>query len=283
MNLVLSGPIDDDLRRAVAQLARPRNVVALHARADRFEVVEDGPPTRARIAALCDAARVDHAYIEEGKRFSDFKLLAMDMDSTLITIECIDEIADFAGKKKEVSAITEAAMRGEIPDFAESLRRRVALLAGTSVDVLEQVFDERLKLSEGAEQLLDAAKREGIYTLLLSGGFTYFTERLREQLSLTAAYANTLETERGRLTGRVREPILDAAEKARHVRDAMHQLQCDPTEALVVGDGANDIPMMREVTYSVAFHAKPATAKIARIGINYGRLDTILDNFEPRA
>ena len=278
MNLVLSGPIDDNLRNEVAASVKPRNVVRLHANAYRFEGADDSPQMRIRIrCTMCDASRVDHAYVEEGKRFSDFKLLAMDMDSTLITIECIDEIADFAGKKKEVAAITEAAMRGEIPDFAESLRRRVALLEGTHTNLLTRVFDERLTLSPGAPELIAAAKQSGAYVILLSGGFSYFTNRLKTELGLHAGFANHLAICKAHLTGKLIEPILGPEEKARHVKTQMTRLKCDPQDACAIGDGANDIPMMQQVLYSVAYHAKPTTIRAARYAITYGALTTLLD------
>jgi phosphoserine phosphatase len=279
MNLVISGRIDDSLRNAVIALTAPRNVVRLHADAYRLEGADDSTAVRDQVLTICDAARVDQAYIEEGLRFSDFKLLAMDMDSTLITIECIDEIADFAGKKKEVAAITEAAMRGEITDFAESLRRRVALLEGVDEGVLEQVFDERLLLTEGANVLLDAAKANQTYTLLLSGGFTFFSDRLRCALRLSAAYANVLEIKDQKLTGRVIDPILDATAKRAHVQVAIAKINCGDDEVLVIGDGANDIPMMQLAKNSIAFKAKPATNAAARNVIKYGTLATVLDYF----
>src|SRR5439155_2466125 len=154
------------------------------------------------IAALCDARHIDHAWMPEGRRFADLKLLAMDMDSTLITIECIDELGDLAGKKAEIAAITAQAMRGEL-DFPGALRRRVADLAGLSEDSLMQVYQERLKLTPGAQVLIDSCKKHGVKLLLVSGGFTFFTERLKEKLGLDYTISNVLEIERGKLTGRV--------------------------------------------------------------------------------
>ena len=277
MNLVISGPIDDNLRNALVALVKPRNVVCLHARADRLESADDSPQSREAVAKLCDASRVDHAYVEHGKKLSDFKLLAMDMDSTLITIECIDEIADFVGKKKEVAAITEAAMRGEITDFAESLRRRVALLAGTSVDVLERVYEERLELSPGAIELLAAAESAGLYRLLVSGGFTYFTERLKERLNLNGAYANTLEIQDNELTGRLTGPLIDAMAKASLALQALSKLKSATEHMIVIGDGANDLPMMRKTKYSVAFHGKPLVSDAATWAIKYSGLNSLID------
>jgi phosphoserine phosphatase len=280
MNLVISGPVDDNLRNTLVALVKPRNVVRLHARAYRLESADTASEAREAVAKLCDASRVDHAYVEAGKKLSDFKLLAMDMDSTLITIECIDEIADFAGKKKEVAAITEAAMRGEIKDFAESLRRRVALLAGTSADVLERVYAERLRLSPGALELLAAAENAGLYRLLVSGGFTYFTERLRTRFMFNAAYANVLEIRDEMLTGRVIEPIVDATAKAEFIRYTLTRLNSNRSNAIAIGDGANDIQMMNQVEMSVAYHAKHVVRKSAKYDIQFGGLDVILD-FHP--
>ncbi len=279
MNLVISGPIDDNLRSALVALVKPRRVVRLHARADRLEWADDSLPSREAVARLCDASRVDHAYVEHGKKLSDFKLLAMDMDSTLITIECIDEIADFAGKKKEVAAITEAAMRGEITDFAESLRRRVALLAGISVDVLERVYDQRLKLSPGATELLIAAEEAGLYRLLVSGGFTYFTDRLKARLGFDYAHSNRLDIDAGRLTGKVCPPIFDATQKAISVRDALSIHPAHQRKAIVIGDGANDIQMMELADTSVAFHGKSVVRTLAKYRIDFGGLDIVVDWF----
>jgi phosphoserine phosphatase len=277
MNLVISGTIDDTLRNLVVRIAKPHAIVRLHAGAYRLEEADDSEPTRVQVKTLCDSARVDHAYIEAGVRFSDFKLLALDMDSTLITIECIDEIADFAGKKKEVAAITEAAMRGEIADFGESLRRRVALLNGTPASVLEQVFDERLRLSRGAEQLIAAARESGLYIVLLSGGFTYFTERLKDMLSLDAAYGNSPEIIDGLLTGNVEFPILDSKEKANHLENTMHFIGATAEQSIAIGDGANDAKMLSKVKLSIAYHAKPALQKVALAQINFGGLDVVQD------
>ena len=279
MNLVISGPIEVNLRNALVALVKPRNVVRLHARADRLESADDSAEVREAVARLCDASRVDHAYVEPGKKLSDFKLLAMDMDSTLITIECIDEIADFAGKKKEVAAITEAAMRGEITDFAESLRRRVALLAGTSVDVLERVYEERLRLTEGAEDLLSSARSNGLKSLLVSGGFTYFTDRLKDRLGLDYTYANRLDVVSNQLTGIVCAPVFGANEKAAALSAAASLASASRQETIVIGDGANDIQMMELTDTSVAFHAKQVVRFIATYRIDFGDLGTVIDWF----
>jgi phosphoserine phosphatase len=277
MNLVISGPIDDSLRNTIVAVSAPRNVVKLHAAAYRLEGADDSAAVRIQVLALCDSARVDQAYIAEGLRFSDFKLLAMDMDSTLITIECIDEIADFAGKKKEVAAITEAAMRGEITDFAESLRRRVALLAGTPATILDRVFSERLQLSPGAQNLVQAAQAARLHTLLLSGGFTFFTTRLQARLSLSEAHANNLEIKNGLITGRVFDPILDSNAKENYVEQAKQRLSCTSNQTIAIGDGANDLAMMSRAGFSVAFHAKPIVQNAATNTISFGPLSVLND------
>lgn len=206
---------------------------------------------------------------------TSFRLLALDMDSTLITIECIDEIADFAGLKSEVAAITDAAMRGEI-DWLSSLKARVYLLKGLDESVLQEVYDDRLQLSPGTETLIDAAKANGIYTLLVSGGFTFFTERLKARLGLDAAFSNELEITEGKLTGRVLGTLCDAAAKARHVREIAQQIGAAKEEILVVGDGANDLLMMAEAGVSIAYYAKPIVQKSATHAINEGGLERVL-------
>ncbi len=222
-----------------------------------------------------NAAHLDAFFLDPILRRSDFRLLAMDMDSTLITIECIDEIADMIGVKPQVAAITEAAMRGEL-DFPGALRKRVALLAGLEASALQRVYDERLRLSPGAENLLAAARASGWTTLLVSGGFTFFTDRLQSRLGLDHTLANTLEIVDGRLTGQVLGDIIDAAAKAARVRAACDALGCPTSAAIVAGDGANDLQMMRLAGLSVAFRAKPVVRKEATLSINHAGLDALL-------
>ncbi|MEJ8809850.1 phosphoserine phosphatase SerB [Variovorax ureilyticus] len=212
---------------------------------------------------------------------ADFKLIAFDMDSTLINIECIDEIADAVGKKAEVAAITEATMRGEIKDFKESLRRRVALLKGVPVDALQKVYDERLRLNPGAEQLVAACKGAGLKVLLVSGGFTFFANRVKDRLGIDFARSNLLDEADGQLTGEVVQQswgdICDGAEKRRTMLEVASLLGISPQEAIAVGDGANDLPMMGEAGLSVAFHAKPKVREQAMVAINEGGLDRLLE------
>jgi len=214
-------------------------------------------------------------------KLRDFKLIAFDMDSTLINIECVDEIADAAGRKAEVAAITEAAMRGEITDYKDSLRRRVALLAGVSAEHLEHVYRQRLKLHPGAAELVLACKSAGLKVLLVSGGFTFFTDRLRERLALDFARSNRLEIVDGRLTGRLLDQhwgdICDGAEKRRTLLQACDLIGCTPQQAIAMGDGANDLEMMAAAGLSVAYRAKPKVREQAHVAIDMGGLDRLLE------
>ena len=214
-------------------------------------------------------------------RLADFKLIAFDMDSTLINIECVDEIADAAGRKAEVAAITEAAMRGEITDYKDSLRRRVALLKGVTEAHMQQVYDQRLQLNPGAQALVQACKAAGLKVLLVSGGFTFFTDRIRDRLGIDFARSNVLEVQEGVLTGRmVDQPwgdICDGAEKRRTVLEVATLLGISPAQCIAMGDGANDLPMMGVAGLSVAYHAKPAVREQAMVSIEQGGLDRLLE------
>ena len=209
-----------------------------------------------------------------------FKVIAFDMDSTLINIECIDEIADAAGKKAEVAAITEAAMRGEITDFKESLRRRLALLKGVPVAHLESVYTDRLRLNPGAEALLNACRNAGLYTVLVSGGFTFFAERVKSRLNIGLARSNQLEIIDGRLTGNLIDQawgtICDGEMKKQTLQTLCHSRGWEPSDAIAVGDGANDLPMMSIAGLSVAYHAKEKVRAQADVAINAGGLDALL-------
>jgi phosphoserine phosphatase len=228
---------------------------------------------------LARSLQVDAEIVSPTLRLSDFGLAAFDMDSTLITIECIDEIADYIGRKAEVAAITEAAMRGEITDYDESLRRRVALLEGLPQSTLQQVWDERVQLSPGAEALIGAMKRAGLRVLVVSGGFTFFTERIRQRLSLDLARSNVLEVSDGKLTGRLVGPIINAQGKRRVVEQTCAMLGITPAQAIVVGDGANDLAMMSIAGMSVAYHAKPIVHSQTHHAVNHNGLDAILNYF----
>ena len=240
------------------------------------------PDCRGDALAQAAAARMGAAWLDTVHRLGDCRVLAMDMDSTLVNIECIDEIADAVGRKAEVAAITEAAMRGEIQDFSESLRRRVALLRGVPETALEQVFTERLRLNPGAERLIKVARAHGLKTILVSGGFTFFTERLRLGLALDEAHANTLEVVDGVLTGRVLGEIVDGAAKARHVHALAESTDAAPEQIIVLGDGSNDLPMMAQAFYSVAYRAKPVVRAQSRFALDHSPLDAVLNWFRLR-
>ena len=216
-------------------------------------------------------------------RLRDYGLVAFDMDSTLINIECVDEIAAAAGRGEEVARITEAAMRGEIADYKQSLRQRVALLAGVAVASLEQVYAQRLQLNPGAAELVSCCRAAGLKVLLVSGGFTYFSDRVRDRLQIDFSRSNVLQIADGKLTGRmVDQPwgdICDGEEKKRMLLATCRQLGLRAAQSITVGDGANDLPMMAASGLSVAYHAKPAVRQLAHVAINTGGLDRLLAIF----
>ena len=277
MNLILQG-LDGDMARLdrIAALAAPTSITRLGPNAVRCEKIAYSPALRPTIEVAAQAAQLDATYMMGQRELSEFKLVAMDMDSTLITIECIDEIADMQGLKPQVAAITEAAMRGEL-DFAASLTQRVALLEGLDASALQRVYDERLKLSPGAETMLAAVQKAGLKTLLVSGGFTFFTERLKQRLGLDYTHANALEIVDGKLTGKVLGGIVDAEEKQRTVERVCAEMGIAPSQAIVMGDGANDLKMMGIAGLSVAFRAKPVVRSQADVALNFVGLDGILN------
>lgn len=258
----------------LTRLAQGSRCSAMHENACRISDAQMHPD----IAGYCLEHQLDFGFVPQGKTLADFGLVVMDMDSTLITIECIDEIADMQGLKPQVAEITEAAMRGEL-DFSESLRRRVALLKGLDDSALQRVYDERLQLTGGAEIMLAALKKHGIKTLLVSGGFVYFTDRLKQRLGLDFAYANSLEIIDGKLTGKVLGGIVDAQAKADLLTKTRDALQLKSEQVIAIGDGANDLKMLAQAGYGIAFHAKPVVRAQARYALNFVGLDGLLNLF----
>jgi phosphoserine phosphatase len=273
MNLIIQSPCDIPVQ-IITQLQSLSLSIQYEKIGERIYRFSNARPHDG-VAAFCYENQLDYAFIRPNPRLSNFGLLVMDMDSTLINIECIDEIADMHGLKPQVAAITEAAMRGEI-DFAESLRRRVALLKGLPENALQAVYDERLKLNPGAEAMLGEVQKRGIKTLLVSGGFTFFTERLKARLGLDYAYANTLEIINGQLTGQVLGDILDAQAKADWLNRIRCELKLNAEQVIAIGDGANDLKMMSQASVSIAYHAKPIVRSQAGFALNFVGLDGLL-------
>lgn len=276
MNLIIQAVHDIPAahldRLASLALATRIEQIAAHAYRLRDANSNDG------VVGFCYENQLDFGFVAPHRKISDFGLMVMDMDSTLISIECIDEIADMYQLKPQVAAITEAAMRGEI-DFAESLRRRVALLEGLEESALQRVYDERLQLNSGAEDMLAALKQHGVRTLLVSGGFVFFTERLKQRLGLDYAHANTLEIVEGKLTGKVLGHILDAQGKAEWLVQIRNELELRPEQVIAMGDGANDLKMMMQAGVSIAYHAKPVVRAQASYAFNYVGLDGLVHLF----
>ncbi len=278
------GRISLATRKALDQLLGTQNRRPRRSGAIVWKITAPRPSARNRLqaalTAFSDQHRVDTAFLELPYRWQDFSVLAMDMDSTVITIECIDEIADFCGKKQEVAAITEAAMRGEIKDYAESLRQRVALLAGLSAAVLEEVIRYRLKFTPGAKTLVATASQHHVHTLLVSGGFTQFTGFVAEKIGFDQTRSNSLEIIDGHLTGRLLGNIVDARIKQSTLALACRSRGATTQQSIAIGDGANDLKMMKRSGLSVAHRAKPAVAAQAMQAIRHGGLDNVLDWFE---
>jgi len=281
VDIVVQGThVENDDLATLAAIADPDAIEAIPARpgatvvAWRLRGVRD---TRG-VREACAAAELDCAVVPRERRLADLRVLAMDMDSTLITIECIDEIADYAGVKAEVAAVTARAMRGEL-DFAASLAMRVALFRGLPASVLDAVYRERIELTPGAGVLLAAARASGVRTLLVSGGFTCFTDRLRERLGLDETVANVLEVVDGKLTGRVLDPVVDAGRKAVALAAMRARYARDGGLVAAIGDGANDLPMLRAADVSIAYRAKPVVRDQASHAIDHGGLDAVLNLF----
>lgn len=241
----------------------------------KFAVIEAANIGQHAVQALRQRFDFDINILPEEFDASGVGLLVTDMDSTLISIECIDEIADFMNLKPQVAEITEAAMQGDI-DFETSLRKRVSLLKGLDVSVLERVYEERLQLNPGAETMVETLKATGVRLALVSGGFTFFTDRLKLRLGLDFSQANRLAEQDGKLTGEVDGAICGAQAKADFLHQCCEKLSISPAQAIAVGDGANDLIMMQPAGLSVAYHAKPKVQAQADTAINHNGLDGIL-------
>ena len=275
MNLVLQGAaLSDDALGEIVALTGANHVVALGPCAWRLTRAAEQPG----VQPWCAQRGLDYAWVPEARRLAELRLVAMDMDSTLVTIESIDEMGDMLGIRERIADITAQAMRGEI-DYAESLRRRVALLAGLEEVALERICEQRMHLSPGAEALVRRCRSSGIRTLLVSGGFDFFTGRLQQRLGIDEVLSNRLEIEGGRLTGRMLGAIVDGRAKAAKLRAEIHRLGLRREQALAIGDGANDIPMMSEACISVAYRAKPAVREHATHALDHAPLDGVLNLF----
>lgn len=276
MNLVVQGPgLAESEAQALAPLVGASRVEPIATGAFRLR----NAAANAAVARWAEQRQADYAFIPEGRRFAELKLLAMDMDSTLITIECIDELGELAGRKAEIAAITAQAMRGEIA-YPESLRRRVSALSGLSESELARVYEERLRLTSGAEALIAACKKHRVQILLVSGGFTFFTERLKARLGLDHTISNVLELKGGRLTGALVGNIVDADAKAAKFREVAGTLAAKREQTVAIGDGANDLKMMAEAGISVAFRAKPVVRAQATCALDWSGLDAVVNLFE---
>lgn len=228
------------------------------------------------IKTYCNDQQLDYAFVDDTLNFDTVGLVVMDMDSTLINIECIDEIADMLGIKPQIAEITERTMRGEL-EFADSLRERVSLLKGLDQAALNKVYDERLQLNPGAEAMMAGLQQHGIKTLLVSGGFTFFTERLKQRIGLDHAHANTLEIIDGKLTGKILGDILDAQAKANWLLTIKSTLAAGKNKVIAMGDGANDLKMMAVADAGIAYHAKLLVQQQARYAFNHSGLDGLLN------
>jgi phosphoserine phosphatase len=278
VNLIIQG--EEAFTQDLKQLAKLSGAKAIeNISPEAFRLVDADPASRSAVGKHCETAKLDFAFVPEGQQLKNFGLLVMDMDSTLITIECIDEIADMLGIKTQVAAITASAMRGDM-DFAESLTRRVALLKGLDESALQKVYDERLQLTPGAEKLLAKIKSLGIKTLLVSGGFTFFTSRLKQRLGLDYTASCQLEIIDGKLSGKLIGPIIDAQAKADWLEKIRIELKLKKENVIGIGDGANDLKMLAAAGVSIAFHAKPIVREHASYALNYSGLDGVIYLFD---
>jgi phosphoserine phosphatase len=272
MHLVIQGAaIETRDLKDIAKLAGATAIDRLSATAFRLR----GAQPAAGIAEHCAAAQLDHGFVPEGRKLTDFKLLVMDMDSTLITMETIDELADMVNIKAEVAKITERAMRGEI-EYDQSLRERLALLKGLDESALQRVYDERLRFSPGAERMLEKARAAGIKTLLVSGGFTYMTDRLKTRVQLDYTHSNVLEIVDGKLTGAVVGGIVNADAKLAALKRVAAEISASREQIAGVGDGANDLKFLAACGVSFAYRAKPVVREKTTYAINHAGLDAML-------
>ena len=282
-DLIIQGPTLSNEALDTFKVAAAPERIRVSGKSARCVGVVDDAVTLKAVRGLAAYWKLDWAFVEPDMQLADYCLTAFDMDSTLVTIETLDEVAACAGKGEQVAAITEAAMRGEIQDYSESLQRRVALLAGTDATILDRVYETRLELSEGAERLLARCKAAGHKTLLATGGFTFFTDRIAQRLGFDFVRSNELEIVNGKLSGKVSGPdagpIVDAAGKAQALRDACAAIGCATARALAIGDGANDLAMMKLAGISVAYRAKPVVREQATFALDYATLDGALNWF----
>ncbi len=276
MNLIIQGlDIQNHDLRHIAKLAQASHIERITGEAFRLVNATE----HSEIPNYCADAQLDFAYVTPNKKLSEFGLVVMDMDSTLIAIESIDEIAALCNVKQQVAEITASTMRGEI-DFSESLIRRTALLKGLPEALLQQVYDQKVKLSLGADKMLHKMKLAGLRTMVISGGFTFFTDRIKAKLGLDFSFANQLEITDGKLTGSVAGEIIGAKGKADILKNIRDQLHLNKEQVIAIGDGANDLPMLTEAGTSIAFHGKPILQGKTTFSINYVGLDAVINFFE---
>jgi phosphoserine phosphatase len=275
MNLIVQGlDIQNSDLRALAKLSGADQIEQITGEAFRLKNANQ----REHVPDYCAEAELDFAFVHPSRQLSDFGLVAMDMDSTLLAIESIDEVADMHGIKPQVAEITQRTMRGEIV-FEESLRQRTALLQGLDEHALEEVYNQRVRLSPGAERMLQQMKKAGIRTMVISGGFTFFTDRIKSRLDFDYTAANRLEIVNGKLSGSVLGKIIGAEGKAEALIKVREKLGLQKDQVIAIGDGANDLKMMAEAGVSVAYHAKPIVQENATYALNHVGLDGVVNLF----